>query len=164
MMLAHLPAGYLLTTHLMRRASISSRALLACGLIAGIFPDADLLFFYLVDARQFHHHDYWLHRPVFWCGVFLIALLLSWIKRYPQTYIYLLVIFSNLLLHLSLDTMAGGIQWLYPLSDTRYVVIEIPSRYDWWVWSFILHWTFALEILIIIAAIIQWKRTCRTPS
>lgn len=163
-MIAHLPAGYLITKCYMRHWHIHSRSLLVCGLLASIFPDTDLLLFYFVDARQYHHHDYWLHRPALWLGLGMVAYLCARITRCHKAIPYIIVSSANLLLHMVLDTIAGGIQWLYPLSEQRYTGIEIPATHDWWVWNFILHWTFLLEILIIASALIIWKRSCPTPS
>ena len=56
MLIAHLPAGYLLTTAMQARARVWSRSVMATGLVAGVLPDVDLLWFYLVGDRQVVHH------------------------------------------------------------------------------------------------------------
>ncbi len=69
MFIAHLPAGYVLTRHLLDRAPAGdalSRRILAFGLLASVLPDFDLLYFYLIDNRQTLHHLYWPHLPAFW--------------------------------------------------------------------------------------------------
>ena len=39
-----------------------------------------------------------------------------------------------------------------PLIEEQMRLFFIPSRFDWWVWNYIFHWTFLFEILIIMAA------------
>tara|TARA_R110000868_G_scaffold10226_12_gene50135 strand:+ start:655 stop:852 length:198 start_codon:yes stop_codon:yes gene_type:complete len=65
MFIAHLPAGYLLTSAIQTRARNQSLSLLATGLVASVLPDADLLWFYLFDNRQHVHHAYITHTPAF---------------------------------------------------------------------------------------------------
>jgi inner membrane protein len=48
------------------------------------------------------------------------------------------VLFGNLLLHLALDTVAGGVRWLAPFSDRSFVLATVPARHGWWVWNFLL--------------------------
>ena len=56
---------------------------------------------------------------------------------------------SLVFLHLVLDTVSGGIAWLYPYDAGSIVLIDVPARFDWWVWNFILHWSFLPEIAIV---------------
>ncbi|MDL2321037.1 hypothetical protein LJC47_01635 [Desulfosarcina sp. OttesenSCG-928-B08] len=62
--------------------------------------------------------------------------------------------FLGILLHLIMDTPVGGIAWAYPFSTHLYQWVVVPSRYGWWVWNFLLHWTFVFEILICIAGLV----------
>jgi len=75
MLIAHLPAGYLLTKALIAKlpshAALNKRYLLFLGLFFSIVPDLDLFYFYFVDSTE-HHHKLFPHVPVFWLGVFII--------------------------------------------------------------------------------------------
>jgi inner membrane protein len=159
--IAHLPAGYLLTKAIQYKTRNHSRHLMWAGLTASIFPDIDLFYFYLIDNRQTLHHYYITHLPLAWVAMSLIAWGIFNRVSKKQHFILVGVVFANLMLHMVLDSIAAGIDWLYPLEIN---LVEVPARYDWWVWNFFLHWTFSSEILIIIAALIVWKRACKKTS
>lgn len=149
MFIGHLPAGYLWTRFLTRNgASSVAKPLLATGLAASVLPDLDLLFFYVIDNRQYLHHSYWPHIPILWGFVFCTLAPVAIILRAPKVLLFLAVIVSNALLHLALDTIAGGIVWLYPLSARPFVLVDVPAVHGWWVWNFVLHWSFAFEVLL----------------
>lgn len=54
MIFAHLPSGYLLG-----RGLGGSRRVLAAVMIGSGAPDLDMLWFWLVDQGQTHHHRFW---------------------------------------------------------------------------------------------------------
>ncbi|MEM8593156.1 MAG: metal-dependent hydrolase, partial [Pseudomonadota bacterium] len=72
MILAHLPAGYILG-----RALKPAPYVMPAALIGSMLPDFDLIFFYLIDDRAIHHHRYWVHIPGFWVILALIVLPIS---------------------------------------------------------------------------------------
>ena len=170
MMIAHIPAGYLLSRRLAPRLAGNParlRGLMALGLVAAVLPDIDLFYFYLIDNRQTLHHEYWTHVPTFWAAVALVVAGLFRLARAPIPTAAFALIFANIFLHLVLDTMAGGIAWAYPWDQTSFVAVTVPARFDWWVWNFVLHWSFLAEIAILgwaahefgaIAWLIGWKR------
>lgn len=162
MFIGHVPAGYIWTRHLCRRPAyreLNPSALLTVGLIASVLPDLDLAYFYLIDGRQTLHHGYWSHIPIFWVALFAVLLLFRrWIGGRRAVHLAFVVV-SNALIHLALDTIAGGIAWLYPYSTNRYVLVAVPAVHGWWVWNFVLHWTFALEVGLCLWAVgIFWRR------
>lgn len=59
----------------------------------------------------------------------------------------------NLFLHLALDTVAGGVLWLWPASDASFVLVEVPARHRPWYLNFVLHWTFWLELVLLVASL-----------
>ena len=152
MFIAHLPAGYLLTRMLQRKMHTTKYLLV--GLIASVFPDLDLLYFYFIDHRQTLHHEYWTHLPFVWLSLWLVLILITLVWKKKEWFMLTMIIFSNIILHLILDTFVGGIAWLYPLSHTPLFLVTIPARYSFWVENFIFSWTFLVEILITIAAVI----------
>lgn len=154
MFIAHLPAGFLLTQALLKFSDSSALtkrqtlALILIGLSGSIFPDLDLLYFYLIDGRQHGHHSYWTHMPVFWTLLVLFSLSLSLSLKARLLSAGIIIFYLNIMLHLLLDTFVGGIFWLFPFNTSYLAFVSIKPIYGWWVWNFILHWTFALEILI----------------
>jgi inner membrane protein len=79
-----------------------------------------------------------------------------------------IIIISNVLLHLMLDSLASKVLWFYPISDSGVGLFHVPSQHEWWVWNYLFHWTFGFEILIVVAAgcLLYYKRnqeaSCRT--
>jgi inner membrane protein len=149
MFVAHLPAGYLITSHLEPSAS---RRLLALGLAASVLPDVDLVRFYLVDHGRVPHHAYFTHVPLFWAVLAVPWFIVAFGQRSRDALIGGVVFFANVFGHLALDTVAGGIRWLAPFSDRSFALVTVPARYGWWVTSFALHWTILVELAIVAAA------------
>jgi hypothetical protein len=160
--IAHLPASYLVSAPLLDRLRLSAgqrRRLLRLGLMAGLLPDLDLLWFYLVDHRRHVHHTYLPHLPAAWAVALLAAaLVLGWLRAARAAWAALLMISLNVFLHLALDTAAGGIRWLWPLSDRELVMSTVRPRFHPWYMNFVLHWTFALELALSVAALVLWLR------
>ncbi|SHE83271.1 inner membrane protein [Loktanella atrilutea] len=156
MFIAHLPAGYLATRAMACRLDVPRGLrgrLMAFGLVCSVLPDADLLWFYLVDNRQTEHHDYVTHWPLFWIALAALAAALPWGRTRRTAHAFIVTGLICLLLHMALDSFAAAIYWLRPLSDVHVNAVTVPARFDWWVWNFVLHWTFAIEIAICLAAV-----------
>ncbi|MBF9042114.1 metal-dependent hydrolase [Rhodobacterales bacterium HKCCE4037] len=154
MITAHLPAGYILA-----RTQRWDGTILAAALVGSVFPDFDLLAFYLVDDRAFHHHHYWVHAPAFAliCGA--VALLVSTLfaKRLSR---HIMAFCAAWLLHIVLDSLAGGIMWLWPASGELFRIIEVPPRDGiHWLVAFLTHWTILLELVIWgVALALFWRQ------
>ena len=171
MFVAHLPAGYLITRYYLRTFDNNStksntmKYYVWFGLFCSVLPDLDLIYFYLIDHRQHAHHTYWTHIPLFWVlfsGLLYFGAKALFTKNVGLASVILLV---NTQLHLLLDSVAGGIYWLYPLNGEKYRLFEVTAQFDWWVWNFILHWTFLFELLIIVtAAYFVWEDRKFTPA
>lgn len=151
MITAHLPAGYILGQSLDR----PERAVFAAALLGAVFPDFDFLFYIFVDHGRIHHHRYWVHIPFFWAIVSAVALPLLWRTRARWPAVAFL---GAVFLHLILDTVVGDIMWGAPFSDRLVSLIAVPPAHDFWLWSFVFHWTFLLEILIWLMALLVWRR------
>ena len=147
MFLGHLPAGYILTKTLQKRFRTDRYLLL--GLVASILPDVDIVYFYLVDHRQTLHHSYWIHIPFYWLMLAAATFLVLWLFKKKEYMMVAVIFFSNILLHLILDTLVGKIQWLYPFADKAYYLFDVPAVHDFWLYNFIFHWTFLLELATI---------------
>ena len=136
MITAHLPAGYALA-----RAADWRGPVLAAALVGATFPDLDLLWFYFVDDRAFHHHRYWVHAPALAlvCSAALITVTRArWAVAFA----------AGWGLHILLDTPVGGIMWLWPVSDHLYYGWTVPATQAHWLLSFIFHWSFVAELAI----------------
>ncbi|MFA5185006.1 MAG: metal-dependent hydrolase [Patescibacteria group bacterium] len=156
MFIAHLPAGYLLTRALQRR--LKTTKYLWLGLLASILPDFDLLYFYLIDHRQTLHHEYWIHLPLFWLTIWVAVIIVNAVVKSRKFFLVSTIFLANIFLHLMLDTFAAGILWLYPFMDTDFVMVHVPDRYPCWIGNFFFHWSFLVEISIVLWAAIVLVR------
>jgi inner membrane protein len=135
MFVAHIPAGYLLTTSLLQRCraltTTQARWVFCLGLFAAALPDLDLLYFHLIDHRRHNHHSYWTHIPFYWLILMLFMNSLAAVKRHPLLRWACFIVFCNVLLHCLLDSVASGIQWLYPLSGHYIALLPLHGDGGW---------------------------------
>jgi inner membrane protein len=152
MFIAHLPAGYL-TARLVARLSRATvtPTLVVAGLAGGIFPDIDLLYATLIDHWSVHHHRYWTHLPLVWLAISAVALLLFRLtgETRQRTVAFLLAVWG----HLLLDSVAGDIWWLWPWHEAPFSLVIIPATHSPWYLNYLLHWTCALELVIVAAGV-----------
>lgn len=140
MLTAHFPSGYCLAKGLRWRGGV-----FVAAVVGSVFPDLDLIFFYLVDLRAIHHHRYWVHVPLFWAIALAIAVPLTWrspFRRHVRAFL------AGILLHLMLDSINGGILWGVPFCNQLWALVKVPASQTHWALSYLLHWTFALEIVV----------------
>ncbi len=165
MLIAHLPAGYVLTKTmcafgLNSAQTVSPRSLMTAGLLASVAPDLDMLYFYTIDNHQHLHHGYWTHIPLFWAVTLGCLALVCRAMRSTRGFVLTAVVAGNLLLHCFLDSVNAGIRWFEPFSHRYTVFFEVPARFPYTYLNFLLHWTFALEILIwLLAAALYFRAT-----
>jgi len=156
MFIGHLPAGYILTKTLQKK--LGTTKYLFFGLLGSMIADIDIFYFYLIDNRQNLHHGYWIHIPFYWMMIAIVTILLFWILKKKDYIIASIIFFSNIFLHLFLDTIVGKIEWLYPITDKGYFLFDVPAVYDFWVWNFVFHWTFLFEIGIVVWAVVLFMK------
>lgn len=143
MLIAHLPAGYMLTRYLQSRHK--TKKYLWFGLAGSILPDIDMLLFIPI-----HHHLLPTHWPLFWAGIAYICFLVCIIRE--RGYAAWTIFFSGVGLHLLLDCIAAPLFVAMPYLDYKVELITVPAMHSHWIWSFIFHWSFLFEIAIVISA------------
>jgi inner membrane protein len=165
MFLAHLPAGYISSRFLLSQFQFNAstaKKLLALGLLGSIFPDLDMFYFYLIDNRQHSHHSYWTHIPFYWICLLTSCYVIAAIIKSRLLIAAATIFIGCILLHLSLDTFAGGgIMWLYPFQNTYFNIFSIPSKHGYWILNYLLHWTALVEVLIISFAVVTLLKNNR---
>jgi len=163
MFLVHMPAGYLASRLLLsqfRSEPSQTKWLLALGLLGSVFPDLNMFYFYLIDNRQHGHHSYRTHIPFYWISLLVLCYVIAAIVKSRFLIAAATVFIGCILLHLLLDTFAGGgIKWLHPFEHSYINIFSIPAQPNrYWVWNYFLHWTVLVELTVIsIAAITFWK-------
>ena len=96
------------------------------ALVAAVLPDVDLIWFYFVDERAFHHHKYWMHVPFFWLVIALATLPRA--KRAKKMGLFAMF-FGVIALHMFLDTLTGGIAWAMPFSERLFFFFDVSARH-----------------------------------
>ena len=149
MLVAHLPAGYLAAKS--AQAVGVSKAVFWGILVGSIAPDLDMLWFHLVDNRSTHHHEYLTHRPIIWAGLLLVGLV---VRRS-----FISAVGAGALFHLMLDSIAGKVSWGWPFFDGATTLVTVQPTHDLWMKSFMAHWTFKVELAIVLLALVVFVRS-----
>lgn len=161
MLIAHFPAGYLYRNFCEKLGvaqNLSRRQIHWACCTGAIFPDLDMFYFYFIDNRHTHHHEYWTHLPSVWLVLFVLFLVSRvFIKK--SKYVTMGVLFvGGGFVHLVLDSLVGDIWWFAPLVDKPYALFEVTARYSPWFLNFILHWSFLVELLILFGSLVVFAR------
>ena len=172
MLIAHAPAGYLLTRVLSatlfktsvepNRRNRFYQVLMAAGVIGAIFPDIDLLYQMVFDPGCVSHHLYCTHFPLFWIAVWSTLFAVGMILKTPRLVIAGSIFCANSLLHCVLDTLTGEIYWFAPFSHIGLNVFTVANVHVWWVRNYVDHWTFLVEIGITTVAMLVFLRVKET--
>jgi inner membrane protein len=164
MIIGHLPAGYLASKLLFRHfdaPGVTCVRFFWAGLLGAIAPDLDMFYFYLVDHRLHHHHTYFTHFPLVWGALLLLAALWLHVKKARPMAALAFIFALNGSLHLLLDTIVGDIWWLAPFVDKPFSLFTVPALYQPWWLNFLLHWSFAIEVGVLLTAAALWYRSRR---
>jgi inner membrane protein len=172
MLIAHAPAGYLVTRILSRtvfkdvvrheRADRFYQLLIAVGIVGGIFPDIDLLFNTIFKTIVASHHDYFTHIPAFWLCMWGIGAAIGKVRGDRRIGALATIFCVSAIIHLVLDTVTGTIYWLYPFSRVSVNIFEVTDVHIWWVKNYLYHWTFLIEIGIVLSAMAVFLRVRET--
>lgn len=164
MLIAHLPSGYLLAHWIHKKIPqyVKYKEMMWVTLSGAIFPDLDLFYFFFIDQQQHHHHIYFMHWPIIW---FSLAFITWMMRRFKKTKILFLTqcFFFAGVLHVILDSLVGDIWWLMPWVDQPFALATVEAISEHWWISFILHWSFLVEIVICLFALRLWLQK-RKPS
>lgn len=162
MFIAHLPAGFLVGTVIARRWPGAMTPLAWWALLLGsIAPDIDLLYFYLLSDGSINHHVYPPHVPIVWLICTCVGSLC--LLKAPSVLRTAWLLFcAGWCLHLVLDTVAGGIWWLWPWVTTPYVLLVVPRRFDDHWLNLLSRPAIVLELVIVVCAWLRWRTSTYT--
>ncbi len=167
MIIAHLPAGYILSTLLFPRVEnygVSRSAFIRAGLFGAIAPDLDMIYFYFFDHRAHPHHSYFSHFPSVWLLTLSLTLLVLRAAKCKKHPLLAAILALNGLLHMLLDYISTNIYWLAPFIRKPFSLFKVPTVYDTWWLNFLLHRSFALEIALVAWAVYLWRQHRQNPS
>ncbi|MGR9013498.1 MAG: metal-dependent hydrolase [Gammaproteobacteria bacterium] len=151
MIIGHLPAGYVVAKLLFpyfESRDAKFKTFLWTGVLGAIAPDLDMVYFYLIDHRQHHHHTYFTHFPILWASLLLLSSIWFSVARIKSRAALATIFSLNGFIHMLLDTIVGDIWWFAPFIDKPFAFFIVPALYQPWWLNFVLHWSFALELVI----------------
>jgi len=155
MLIGHLPAGYFLTRALIKKYKIPLTPLwLGLGLIASVIPDFDHIFNILFQNNIFNHRLLLTHIPFTYVIILIISLIVYKIKKWTWLKWGMIIILPNIFLHLILDTLFVGIEWLWPFYPKLIGIYNVNITEGIIVPNYYHHWYWYLEIIFWIIAII----------
>jgi len=160
MIIGHLPAGYVVSRIVFPRyeaRGVAWKPFLWAGLLGSLAPDFDMLYFHLVDHRRHHHHTYWSHFPIVWACLLALSTVWLYAARVKNRAALAFLFSLNGFIHLILDSIVGDIWWFAPFGSRPFAFFTVAARYKPWWLNFIFHWSFALEIAIILWAAWLWR-------
>jgi membrane-bound metal-dependent hydrolase YbcI (DUF457 family) len=163
-LIAHLPAGYLIAKLTQKSGRVLSQTAFVATLIGAVIPDIDMLWFWTVDHRQHHHHGYFTHWPSFWLLVFLVGLAVSLLSSKRECAVVVCMFTLGTMSHMILDSVAAPIMWLAPFSDQWFELCHVPASAHGATYALITHWTFGLELTICFTAAVVLYMARRPPS
>ncbi len=161
MIIGHLPAGYIISKLLFpyfESRGASLRPFLWSGILGAIAPDLDMVYFHLIDHRQHHHHTYFTHFPIVWASLFVVSIICFSTAQVKSRAILAMIFSFNGLIHMLLDSIVGDIWWFAPFIDKPYAFFTVPALYKPWWLNFVLHWSFAVELVIVVWAFYLLRR------
>jgi inner membrane protein len=156
MIIGHLPVGYLAACA--SEPAFGRDRVIWWSLLAGsVVPDLDMLWFFFVDHGAVHHHSYLTHNPNLWLGLLLVGLVLR--------FRVLIGLGLGAVLHLAMDTIAGAVVWGWAGFGFSGPLVVVPATQDHWILSFLVHWTFGVElVLTAVALIVLWRRRVKVAT
>ena len=124
MIIAHAPAGYLLSKVFPK--SWQTKGVVSATIIGSFAPDFDFIF-NILRLSNLNHRFFITHTPFFWIVSYSIALIIN--KKVHVNSLWIHGFFIGTLLHIALD-IPTGIRVLYPFSDsvTNWFPLVYSSR------------------------------------
>ena len=164
MLFAHGPLGALLSDRSIRmwwKGKITPRQkwiLLLLGFIGGIFPDVDLLYYYLVDAstphREFITHSFFIYVAVFVVLYFVAAV---FVKK-PVFKMAVMIFFIGVVSHLAVDSILAEVSWFFPFSRRLYGLSNFSALRPWlFSVNFALEFVFTGLFFLLLISFASWS-------
>jgi len=156
MLIGHLPAGYFLSKFILKKNHLPlNKKWLGLGLIASILPDFDIAYAVLFTDSMASHRFFFTNYPAFYLGLLLLCLIGYYSKPKQWLKYGIIVVFSNIFLHLLIDTVFVGIMWFWPFYGKLIGIYNTNFTGGIRVMNYFHHLWWYLEILLWLLAIIS---------
>ena len=156
MLIGHLPVGYFVTRSLIKKLKLPLNKLwLGLGLIAALIPDFDIAYTVLIKDSFGSHRYYFTNYPAFYLALLLLSILVYYSIRKKWLKLGIIIVFTNIFIHLLIDTVFVGIKWFWPFYDGLIGIYNIALTGGIIVENYFTHWYWYLEIVLWIIATIS---------
>lgn len=164
MIFSHAPAGFIATfaTRYFWNKKLTKKQtyiLYLIGIIAGIFPDIDVIYYYLINAST-RHRELITHSPFFYILIWIILYIIAYLTKKQILKSLGLIIFTSSLSHFILDSITTGIPWFYPFSTRTWGLLNLPWFNFQFIYEHLFIFIFSIEALIFLIAVVIltfWK-------
>lgn len=102
------------------------KKLLILSAILGAAVDLDMLFVWFFDGRN-SHREFLTHTPILYVFITVIILGFGAVLKNKKVFAIGKVFFVATITHIILDSLFGGIMWLFPFSDEFYGLMLFDS-------------------------------------
>lgn len=166
MLMAHGPIGYLIVEATKKWWKIpefskkQNRWIFMVGIIGGMFPDIDLVFYYFISASQ-SHRQLLTHSIVIYVAVFIIGLLLLMWSRFRYVGVVVAMFAITGISHICADMIVGMTALFSPFSTSLFGLISFEWFRDSIFLRFSLVTSIGLELLIMSLAGYVWVKQYR---
>lgn len=126
-------------------------------MLGAIAPDFDLAYLHLIDHGQVHHHRYFTHWPITWLSLTVISAYAFVMSKRKGLALPALLFGLGGFSHMLLDSLVGDIWWFAPFLDRPFSIARVAALYQPWWLNFVLHWSFAVELLICAWALMLYR-------
>ena len=167
MLIGHLPAGYFVTKSILKKFKLPldgpmGKWLFLAGLIGAILPDFDLAYWVLFDEYGTgSHRFYYTNYPLIYLLILALFVIIYFPFRKKWLKYGLIIVFTNIFVHLFLDSFFLGIKWLWPFYDRLIGLYNVNFTGGILVDNYFHHWFWYLEIALWALATISVARSIK---
>jgi inner membrane protein len=157
MIFSHAPGGFIAAFITRRWWSrfLSKRQitiLYIISMIVAIFPDIDIIYYYLINATT-RHRQHITHSLFLYLFIWLLFYLVGFFKKSRILKSVGFILFIGGFSHLVLDSTTTGVPWLYPFSSRTWGLLLLPWFNFNFVYEHLFLFTLSVEILIFLLAL-----------
>jgi hypothetical protein len=131
-------------------------------MLGSVIPDMDYLYQSLFDFRNYDHHYYLTHFPIFWGMLLVSSQIWLFSNNKSEKPVYFFIFSLNGFLHMLLDTIEGRMYWLAPFSYQGFSGSKPLLKYAGRFVDTYPNWIYFIETLIFTCAIYLFLRGIHT--
>lgn len=164
MVFSHGPAGFTITwaTQKLWKKGLNSRqkvCIYILGVIFGLLPDVDVVYYYLISATHLHRENI-THSPILYLALFILVFVFSLVLKNKFIKSISFIFLFSTFFHLILDSTTAGVPWFFPLSKNLYGLLFVDALATGFYGSHLIVFLYSLEavfFLFTLGILLFWK-------